>query len=147
MSLLSTLNEDLKIAMRAKDKNTLTTVRMLKAALQNEQIKVGHELNDEEELTVLARENKQRRDALKEFQGANRDDLVQKTNTELAIVEKYLPKQLSEEEIETLVKEVMASTNATSKADFGKIMSQLMPKLKGKADGIIVKAIVKKVLK
>jgi uncharacterized protein YqeY len=79
VSLLSTLNEDMKTAMKAKDKETLQVVRMLKAAIQNEQIKIGRDLNGEEELTVLSREMKQRRDSLSEFEKAERDDLAEKS--------------------------------------------------------------------
>ena len=78
LSLLTTLNEDMKQAMRAKDKETLQVIRMLKASIQNEQIKKGQDLNDEEELTVLSREMKQRRDSLSEFEKADRTDLADK---------------------------------------------------------------------
>ena len=87
MTLLSTLNSDMKTAMRAKDKERLAVIRMLKASLQNEEIKVGHELNADEELTILSREMKQRRDSLAEFEKAGREDLSEKVKIEIAIVE------------------------------------------------------------
>ncbi|KAF1295817.1 aspartyl-tRNA amidotransferase [Enterococcus sp. JM4C] len=146
MSLLSTLNEDMKTAMKAKDKETLQVVRMLKAAIQNEQIKVGHELNGEEELTVLSREMKQRRDSLSEFEKAGRDDLAAKVKSEIVIVEKYMPEQLSEEEIRQIVTTAIAKTGATSPKEFGKVMGAVMPHVKGKADGNQVNAIVKELL-
>ncbi|MHC5249095.1 GatB/YqeY domain-containing protein [Enterococcus sp. LJL120] len=146
MSLLNTLNDDMKTAMKAKDKESLTVIRMLKASIQNEQIKVGHELNDEEELTVLAREMKQRRDSLAEFEKANRDDLVTKVQGEIAVVEKYMPTQLSEAEIREIVQGAIAKTGATSKSEFGKVMGAVMPAVKGKADGNQVNAIVKELL-
>ena len=99
MTLLSTLNDDMKTAMKAKDKETLQVIRMLKASIQNEQIKKGADLNEEEELTVLSREMKQRRDSLTEFEKADRTDLAEKVKGEIAIVEKYLPAQLDEAEI------------------------------------------------
>ena len=136
MSLLTTLNDDIKTAMKAKDKETLAVLRMLKTAIQNDQIKAGRELNGEEELTVLSREMKQRKDSLSEFEKAGRDDLV----------EKYMPQQLTEEEIRQLVQEVMTQTGATSPKDFGKVMGAMMPKVKGKADGNQVNAIVKELL-
>ena len=89
MTLLSTLNDDMKTAMKAKDKETLQVIRMLKASIQNEQIKKGADLNEEEELTVLSREMKQRRDSLTEFEKADRTDLAEKVKGEIAIVEKY----------------------------------------------------------
>ncbi|MCG6528256.1 GatB/YqeY domain-containing protein, partial [Vibrio parahaemolyticus] len=85
MTLLSTLNDDMKTAMKAKDKETLQVIRMLKASIQNEQIKKGADLNEEEELTVLSREMKQRRDSLTEFEKADRTDLAEKVKGEIAI--------------------------------------------------------------
>ncbi|KRN54232.1 aspartyl-tRNA amidotransferase [Carnobacterium divergens] len=146
MSLLTTLNEDMKTAMKAKDKETLTVIRMLKASLQNEQIKTGKELSEDEELTILAREMKQRRDSLAEFKNADREDLVEKTQAEIVIVEKYLPKQLSETEIKAIVTEAIATVEASSMKDFGKVMGAVMPKTKGIADGNVVNRIVKESL-
>ncbi len=147
MTLLSTLNDDMKTAMKAKDKERLSVIRMLKASLQNEQIKIGHELNDEEELTILSREMKQRRDSLTEFEKAGREDLVEKVKGEIIIVEKYLPQQLTEEEIRQIVSDAIVKTNATSAKEFGKVMGVVMPQVKGKADGNQVNAIVKELLK
>jgi len=137
----------MKTAMKAKDKERLSVIRMLKASLQNEQIKVGHELNDEEELTILSREMKQRRDSLTEFEKAGREDLVEKIKGEIIIVEKYLPQQLTEEEIRQIVSDAIVKTNATSAKEFGKVMGVVMPQVKGKADGNQVNAIVKELLK
>ena len=146
MSLLTTLNEDMKTAMRAKDKETLSVVRMLKASLQNEQIKLGEELNANQELTILAREMKQRRDSVAEFKKADRQDLVDKTQAEIEIVEKYMPKQLSEDEIKTIVSAAIAKVGASSMKDFGQVMGAVMPETKGKADGNEVNRIVKELL-
>ena len=146
MSLLTTLNEDMKQAMRAKDKESLQVIRMLKASIQNEQIKKGQELDDEEELTVLSREMKQRRDSLTEFEKADRTDLADKVKKEIVIVEKYLPAQLSEAGIRAIVQEAITKTGATSSKEFGKVMGAVMPKVKGKADGNQVNAIVKELL-
>lgn len=146
MTLLTTINEDVKTAMKARDKEKLSVLRMLKSALQNEQIKKGTELNEEEELSVLSREMKQRRDSLTEFKNADRQDLVEKLEKEIVIVESYLPKQLTEEELQSIVQEVIASVNATSTSDFGKVMGAIMPKVKGKADGNAVNRIVKEQL-
>lgn len=132
--------------MKAKDKETLSVLRMLKAAIQNEQIKAGRDLDGEEELTVLSREMKQRRDSLSEFEKAGRDDLADKVKIEIAIVEKYMPKQLSEEEIRQIVQTAIDQTGATSPNEFGKVMGAVMPKVKGKADGNQVNAIAKELL-
>ncbi|OJG35682.1 glutamyl-tRNA(Gln) amidotransferase subunit E [Enterococcus devriesei] len=146
LSLLTTLNEDMKQAMRAKDKESLQVIRMLKASIQNEQIKKGQDLNEEEELTVLSREMKQRRDSLTEFEKADRSDLADKVKKEIVIVENYLPAQLSEEEIRAIVQEAITKTGATSPKEFGKVMGAVMPKVKGKADGNQVNAVVKELL-
>lgn len=146
MSVLAQLTEDMKTAMKAKDKETLSTVRMLKSAIQNEQINAGHDLDDEEELTIIAREMKQRRDSMAEFKAAGREDLVAQLEAEIAVVAKYMPEQMSEAEIKQVVADTIAEVGATSKADFGKVMGALMPKVKGKADGKIVNETVKALL-
>ncbi|MBM7708755.1 GatB/YqeY domain-containing protein [Enterococcus lemanii] len=146
MTLLSTLNDDMKQAMKAKEKDVLQVIRMIKASLQNEQIKLGRELTEEEDLTILAREMKQRRDSLAEFEKAHRDDLVEKVKIEIAIVERYLPAQLTEDEIRQIVLQAIEQTNATSSQSFGPVMGLVMPKVKGKADGALVNAVVKELL-
>ncbi|MBO0441901.1 GatB/YqeY domain-containing protein [Candidatus Enterococcus ikei] len=146
MSLLTTLNDDIKTAMKSKDKDTLSVLRMLKAAIQNEQIKTNRDLDGEEELSVLSREMKQRRDSLSEFEKAGRDDLADKVKIEITIVEKYMPKQLSDEEIRQIVQRVIDQTGATSSKEFGKVMAAVMPQVKGKADGNQVNTIVKELL-
>ena len=146
VSLLSKLNDDMKTAMKAKEKETLQVIRMLKASLQNEQIKVGRDLTDDEELTVLAREMKQRRDSLSEFEKAGREDLAEKAKGEITIVEKYLPAQLTEDEIRQIVAAAIEKTGAASPKEFGKVMGVVMPQVKGKADGNQVNAIVKELL-
>ncbi len=119
---------------------------MLKASIQNEQIKKGADLNEEEELTVLSREMKQRRDSLTEFEKADRTDLAEKVKGEIAIVEKYLPAQLDEAEIRQIVAGAIEKTGASSPKEFGKVMGAVMPQVKGKADGNQVNAIVKELL-
>ncbi|MGO1589138.1 GatB/YqeY domain-containing protein [Alkalibacterium gilvum] len=146
MSKLDLLNQDMKTAMKRKEKETLSTVRMLKSALQTEQINKGEELTEEEELTILAREKKQRMESLNEFKSAGRDDLVLKLEKELSIVNNYLPEQLSEDDVRSIVQETIAKTQASSMQDMGKVMGALMPKVKGKADGSLVSSIVKEEL-
>ncbi|WP_243290605.1 GatB/YqeY domain-containing protein [Bacillus sp. FJAT-47783] len=143
MSLLERLNQDMKQAMKNKEKDRLTVIRTVKASLQNEGIKLGKsELTEEEELTVLSRELKQRKDSLQEFDNAGRSDLVEKTQSEIDILTDYMPKQLSEDELLQIVNETIAEVNASSKADMGKVMGAIMPKVKGKADGSLVNKLV-----
>lgn len=142
MSLLERLNNDMKQAMKNKEKDKLSVIRMIKSSLQNEGIKLGKELAEDEELTVLSREMKQRKDSLHEFEKAGRDDLVEKLRTELTVVELYMPEQLSEEELTEIVKNAISEVGATSKAEMGKVMSAVMPQVKGKADGTLVNKLV-----
>lgn len=142
MSLLERLNEDMKHAMKNKEKDKLSVIRMIKSSLQNESIKLGKDLSEEEEITVLSREVKQRKDSLQEFEKAGRSDLAEKINTELTYVKKYLPEQLSEDELKVMIKSAIKEVGASSKADMGKVMSVIMPKIKGKADGSLVNKIV-----
>jgi uncharacterized protein YqeY len=146
LTLLDNLNEDMKQAMRNKEKEKLSVIRMLKAALQNEAINQGGTLSEDDEITVLSREMKQRRDSLSEFEKAGREDLAEKVRAEIVIVEHYSPKQLTDDELEEIVKVTIAEVGATSKADFGKVMGKIMPKVKGKADGNAVNNFVKKYL-
>jgi uncharacterized protein len=143
MSLLERLNNDMKQAMKNKEKDKLSVIRMIKASLQNEEIKLGtKELSEEEELTILSRESKQRKDSLHEFVKAGREDLAEKLRAELTIVELYMPKQLTEDELSDIVKETISEIGANSKADMGKVMAAIMPKIKGKADGSLVNKLV-----
>lgn len=146
MSLLDTLKKDMISAMKAKDKDTLSVVRMLKASVQNEQIKVGHDLTPDEENALMAKEYKQRKDSLAEFEKGGRQDLVDATQKEMAVVAKYMPKQMTADEVQKVVKETINEVNAKSMKDFGKVMGAIMPKVKGKADGKVVNETVKKVL-
>ncbi|API90577.1 MULTISPECIES: GatB/YqeY domain-containing protein [Virgibacillus] len=147
MTLLETLNQDMKQAMKNKDKITLSVIRMVKASIQNETIKLGKDsLSEDEEMTILSREVKQRKDSLQEFKSAGRDDLVQQLETELDILQTYMPKQLTNEELEAIVQLTIEEVNATSKKDMGKVMSAIMPKVKGKADGSQINKLVQKQL-
>ncbi|EKW98615.1 GatB/YqeY domain-containing protein [Ligilactobacillus saerimneri] len=146
MSLKDSLQKDMIAAMKAKDKATLSTVRMLKAAVANEEINLGHNLSADEEISVLSHELKQRKDSLQEFEEAGRDEAVEKLKNEIKIVQKYMPAQLSAEEVKEVVQTTIEEIGATSKADFGKVMGAVMPKLKGKADGKLVNSTVKELL-
>lgn len=145
MSLLERLNEDMIHAMKNKEKQKLSVVRLLRAALQNEAIRLGkQQLSEDEELTVLSREVKQRNDSLHEFDKAGREDLVQKIENELKYVHEYMPEQLTNEEVEEIVIATIDETGASSRVDMGKVMGALMPKVKGKADGALVSKLVQR---
>lgn len=146
MSLLERLNEDMKEAMRAKDKERLSVIRMIKASVQKEQIELGRALTTDEELTILSRELKQRKDSIREFEQAGRVDLAEKTAAEVDVVTGYLPKQLTVEEIKAELKQIMTQVGATQPSDFGKVMGVAMSALKGKADGNLVNQCVKELL-
>lgn len=134
----------MKQAMKNKEKQRLSVIRLVKSSLQNESIKLGKELTEDEALTVLNRELKQRKDSLHEFEKANREDLAEKVREEIVILKDYLPEQLSEEAVEQIVKETISEVGATSKADIGKVMGAIMPKVKGKTDGSVVNRFVQK---
>ncbi len=147
MNFLDRLNHDLKEAMRSKDKVRLSVIRMVKGAMQNEAIQFKKDmLTEDEALTVLLREVKQRKDSLQEFEKANRQDLAAKLQEELQILDEYMPEQLSEDELRKIVSQAIEETGATSKKDIGKVMSCVLPKVKGKADGGIVNKIVQQLL-
>lgn len=134
MSVTERLNQDMKEAMKAKDKLRLSVIRMLKAAFQKESIEQKRPLTAEEEVTILARELKQRKDSLHEFEKANRHDLAEQVTAEITVVMGYLPEQLSEDAVRTVVAEVIAQVGATSASDFGAVMKAVMPPLKGQVD-------------
>ncbi|AUM64364.1 aspartyl-tRNA amidotransferase [Brevibacillus sp. SKDU10] len=142
MSVMEQLNHDMKQAMKDKSVLKLSVIRMVKATIKNEEIKLGRDLSDDEVLTILTRELKQRRDSLHEFEKAGREDLATKTRDELDIILAYMPAQLSEDEIRQIVREAVVAVGATSKKEMGKVMGAIMPKVKGKADGNLVQQIV-----
>ncbi|MDJ0601233.1 MAG: GatB/YqeY domain-containing protein [Crocosphaera sp.] len=141
------LTEDIKQAMKAKDKIRLETVRSLKKFVLEKEVEVRPkgqtELTSEQELEVLAQQAKQRRDSIEQYRQGGRDDLADKEAQELAIIETYLPAQLSTEEIESIIDKIIGSVGATSPKDMGKVMGPAMKELKGKADGKQVQEIVK----
>ncbi|WP_124059577.1 GatB/YqeY domain-containing protein [Vaginisenegalia massiliensis] len=146
MTLTEQINQDVKQAMKKQDKATLKVIRMLKAALQMEQINQSEPLTAQQELTIIAREMKQRKDSLVEFEQANRYDLVDQLRQEIQIVEHYLPKQLSQEEVELVIQSIIQEVGATSMKDFGSVMGKAMQQLKGQADGQVVNQLTKKLL-
>jgi len=146
MSLKERLKEDMKAALKAKDKEKLSVIRMLQALIKNAEIDKRGELTDEEIVSLLMKYAKQRRESIELYEKGGRQDLVEKERMELQIVESYLPKQMSEEEIRELVKKVIEEVGATSPKDMGKVMQAVMPKVKGRADGSVVNKIVRELL-
>ena len=147
MSLKDRISDEIKTAMKAKDKLRLETVRGIKKVILEKESEIRakgrDELNEEEEMAVLTQLAKQRRDSIKQFTDADRKDLAEKEAKELEILEEYLPAQLSDAEVEAAVDEVIAQVGASGPRDMGKVMGPVMKKLKGQADGGKVQAIVK----
>ena len=134
---------DLVSAMKSKDKETLSVLRMVKGAIQLEEINKKQELNDEDVITVLSKQIKTRKESITEFEKAGRTDLVEQTGKEIEILNKYMPEQLSEEEITKIIDDAFNEVNPTSQSDMGKIMKVVTPKLKGKSDMGLVSKIIK----
>lgn len=142
-NLLSKLTEDLNSALKQKDEIRVSTLRFLIAGLGNARIAKGSDLDDDEILEETAKDAKRHRESIEAFEKGGRNDLVEKEKTELAILEEYLPKQLPESEIQKIVVEAIVNTHASAIADLGKVMAEVMPKVKGRADGSMISAIVK----
>ncbi len=148
MSLKERLTEDMKQAMKDKEagKLRLSVIRMVRANIKNVEIDSKQELSDDEVLNVVSKEVKMRRDSIEEFKKGNRSDLVESLEQEIDILMKYLPEQLNETEVRTLVEQAVAEAKAVSPRDMGKVMAVLMPKVKGRADGKLVNTIVRELL-
>jgi uncharacterized protein YqeY len=142
MSLNERLNEDMKQAMRSQDKFKLSVIRMVRSAIKNIEIDQRKSLDDNEVLDILTREIKQRRDSLQDFEKAGREDLAETVKAEIEVINEYLPQQLTEEEVKVIVQQTIQEVGASSKAEMGKVMSALMPKVKGRADGKLVNQFV-----
>ncbi|MFA5159538.1 MAG: GatB/YqeY domain-containing protein [Candidatus Omnitrophota bacterium] len=148
MSLAEQIEKDVIVAMKAKDAVKVSTLRMLKSALGNYLIQVKKDkAEDPEVLGIIAKQAKQRRESVESFEKAGRKDLSEKEKAELAILESYLPKQLTDDELRTAVLNAIATSGAKDPADMGKLMKALMPSIQGKADGKRVQETVKTLLK
>ena len=144
--MVEQLNKDMIEAMKAKDKDRLTVIRMVKAALKQEQIDHKKEINDDLLIDVVNKQVKMRKDSITEFEKGGRKDLVDKTQAEIDILMKYLPEQLSHDEVKKIIDEVFTEVKPTSVKDMGKVMKEATAKLKGKADMKEVSTIVKEKL-
>lgn len=143
MNLQEQITNDLKEAMKAKDSFRLGVIRMLKGALMLEKINKMHELSNEEIIDVVSKQIKMRKDSIVEFTKANRDDLVKQNEEEIIILNSYMPPQLSEEELKKIVDDTFAKVAPTSIKEMGKVMKEITPLVKGKADMSVVSALIK----
>ena len=148
MSLKKQIEGDIKKAMLAKDKDRLRALRAIKSLIMLEETKDGasEEMSQADEIKLLSKAAKQRRDSAEIFKGQDRNDLAQKELEELAVIEEFLPKQLSEEELSATLKEIITKIGASSPADMGKVMGTATKELAGKADGKLIAKLVKSLL-
>ena len=146
MSLKEQLTADMKEAMKSHDKDRLAVIRMVRGAIRQQEIDGQKELSDEDVIAVMSKEIKMRRDSIEEFKKGGREDLIAKTQAEIAVLMPYMPAQLSEDEVRELVKAAVAETGAATPKDMGKVMGVLMPKVKGRADGKLVNTLVRSML-
>ncbi|MBN2226050.1 MAG: GatB/YqeY domain-containing protein [candidate division Zixibacteria bacterium] len=146
MSLLKRIDKDLITALKSGDKLKVMVLRGLKSDSKYYQIDKGEELTDEDVVAVLGSAAKRRRDSIEQFRIGNRNDLVEKESSELAIIEEYLPEQMSEDKLRELISAAIAATGADSPAKIGLVMKHLMPDIKGKADGKLVNQLVRDML-
>lgn len=146
MPIKERLQEDWKQAMKSKDKFRSSTISLAKSAILLVEKTDGIKLEDEQVIEILAKEVKQRNEAILEFQKGNRQDLVDSAKAEIEILKEYLPQQLSEEEIKKIVIDVADNLGASSMKDMGKVMAEVRPKVVGRADGRLVSSIVKNYL-
>ena len=134
MSLVDKLNNDLKEAMKNKDKEKLNVIRMLKSAIQMSKIELKHDLSDEEVISVVSKQIKMRKDSIEEFAKANRDDLKDQYQKEIDVLNNYMPEQISKSEAEKIIDDAFLKINPTSPKEMGLIMKEVSPKLKGVFD-------------
>lgn len=146
MTLTEKINSDMITYMKSKDSFSLGVIRMVKGAIQLEKINKKRDLTDDEVVQVIAKQIKMRNDSVAEFNKANRTDLADKTTQEIAILKTYMPEQLSEEEINSVIDEVFTKIKPTGPKDMGVIMKEVSPKLRGKADMGVVNTIIKEKL-
>lgn len=146
MSLKDKLMEDMKSSMKNKDTLRKNTITMVRASIKQREVDERIELTDEDIIDIIAKQVKEKRDVIQDFEKGGREDLVEQTKKEIEILLEYLPKQLTEEEVEEIVKDTIKEVGAKSIKDIGLIMKSVMPKIKGKADGSMVNSIARKYL-
>jgi len=146
MDLVKELDKDIIEAMKAKDTMRLTTLRGVKGVMKLQSIDHKKEINDELLIDVVSKEIKTRNESIKEFEKGNRQDLIDKTKEEIEILNKYLPEQLTQEEIIEIIDKVFSEVNPSGIKDMGKVMGAVIAKTKGRADGKVINTIVKELL-
>src|SRR6266487_3640550 len=144
--LTEQIRADLTESMKARTAERTSTLRMLQSALKNEQINVGHELSDEEAMAVIRKGIKQRLDSVEQFTKGNRPELAAKEQSEMEILKAYMPPELSDADLESGLREIVASTGAQSKKDMGKVMKEATTRYKGRAEGRKIQEIVSRLL-
>jgi uncharacterized protein YqeY len=146
MNLKTKLENDLKVALKARDGASVSAIRMILAAIKNEELKDGKTLDDAGTIKILSTLAKQRRESIEAFEKGGRDDLAQKEKKELELIKQYLPEALTEEELSQIIDAAIAEVNATSPKDMGAVMKIVVPKSQGRADGKLVSEIVRRKL-
>lgn len=146
MSIQQVIEADYKKAFKSSDKDAVSALRMLKSAIKNREIDLGRELTDDETVEIVSRETKRRNEAVAQYEAAGRPELAAHEKGDAAVYAKYLPAQLTEDELTVIVKEAVAALGATGVQQLGKVMGAVMAKVKGRADGTAVQAVVKRVL-
>jgi hypothetical protein len=142
MSLLETLTADLTVAMKSGDKARVETLRGLKSDIKYKEIEKKQPLTEEEVTAALSAAAKRRRDSIEQFKLGNREDLVAKESAELEMITAYLPQQMAADKLDEIISVVIAETGATSAADLGRVMKEIMPRVKGRADGNLVRQMI-----
>ena len=143
MTLKQKLQEDLKTSMKNKDTLRKSVITLIRSSIKQVEVDKRIELNDDDVIDIISKQLKQRNDSLEQFLDARREDLVEETRSEIEVLKEYLPQQLSEEELNEIVKQTISEVGATSMKDMGKIMSAIKPKTKGRADGKLINKLVK----
>ena len=146
MGLKEQIQQDIKQAMKEKDQVKLSTLRLLMSEIKNKEIDAGKELEEADILSIIQKAAKQRKESIAQYKKGGREELAAKEERELEILNSYLPQQLSKEELEAIVKEAIAKCGATSPKEMGKVMKEVMPAVKGRADGKEVNALVRSLL-
>lgn len=146
MSVSEKIADDFKIALKTGDKNKLSVLRMIKSAMKNLEIEKKAPLTDEDTQAVLMSFAKRARESIEQFAKAGRTDLVEKEESELLVIQEYLPKQLGEEEIRKIIRDIISEEGVSGPKDLGKVMKPVMARLKGQAEGKLISNIVKEVL-
>ena len=146
MSLKDQIMDDFKQAMKNKEKERLSTLKMIKSDIRNQEIEKGEDLSDDEIRSILSRQAKNRQDSIEQYRDGDREDLAEKEEREREIIQEYLPEPLSPEELHTLVEETIAEVGASDMSDMGDVMDEIMPKVRGRADGSKVNQLVRETL-